>query len=252
LNGNNYLLVHHFFQRYKHYIILLLSTPDQNQFIEWSGLVEAKVRILIGNLERNSYIDIAHVSSDKYTPDESVFEQQQQQTNKTSTENVNSNGHNSPGLESSTTNPIQQSSSSPSNTPPTFSGMWVVGLQFKNVNKVQLDLTEEIRIFLSVVYKASANSNMNRENLNLDARYIRRRDLHTVLPKHAVSTLNHSPRLSKTMSVEDKLDTLKRPKLHSTSSDSGLVADSDNETKAKRQKLEEINESSPKTNLDPV
>jgi hypothetical protein len=48
--------------------------------------------------------------------------------------------------------------------------MWVVGLQFKNVNKVQLDLTEEIRTFLSVVYKASANSNMNRENLNLDAR----------------------------------------------------------------------------------
>jgi poly(A) polymerase len=87
-----------FFQRYKHYIILLLSTPDQNQFIEWSGLVEAKIRILIGNLERNSYIDIAHVSSDKYTPDESVFEPQ---TNKTATENDNSNrpnGHNSPGM----------------------------------------------------------------------------------------------------------------------------------------------------------
>ncbi len=65
------------------------------------------------------------------------------------------------GLETSTTNSI---------SPSTFSGMWVVGLQFKNVNKVQLDLTEEIRIFLSVVYKASANSNMNRENLNLDAR----------------------------------------------------------------------------------
>ena len=80
-----------FFQRYKHYIILLLSTPDQNQFVEWSGLVEAKIRILIGNLERNSYIDIAHVSSDKYTPDESVFEQQ---TNKTPTE---SNGQKSPG-----------------------------------------------------------------------------------------------------------------------------------------------------------
>jgi hypothetical protein len=48
--------------------------------------------------------------------------------------------------------------------------MWVVGLQFKNVNKVQLDLTEEIRIFLSFVYRASATSNMNRENVNLDAR----------------------------------------------------------------------------------
>jgi poly(A) polymerase len=98
-----------FFQRYKHYIILLLSAPDQNQFLEWSGLVEAKIRILIGNLEKNLFIDIAHVSSDKYTPDESVFEHQQQ-TNKTSTDNENlnknnqrksseTNGHDSPGIE---------------------------------------------------------------------------------------------------------------------------------------------------------
>ncbi|CAF1346094.1 unnamed protein product [Adineta steineri] len=247
-----------FFQRYKHYIILLLSAPDQNQFLEWSGLVEAKIRILIGNLERNSYIDIAHVSSDKYTPDESVFDQQQ--TSKTSTDNDSANrinGHNSP--DTSSTNPTQQSSS-PSSTPPTFSGMWVVGLQFKNVNKVQLDLTEEIRVFLSVVYRSSANSNMNRENLNLDARYIRRRDLHTVLPRHVSNTTN-SPRLSKTISMEEKIDTtnlntqIKRPKLNSTSSDSGIVADSDAETKIKRQKIEETNEPSPKTsesNLDSV
>jgi poly(A) polymerase len=90
-----------FFKRYKHFIILLLSTSDQNQFIEWSGLLEAKIRILIGNLERNSFIDIAHVSPDKYTPNENVFEQHQQ-TNKTSTENDNNsnrtNGHNSPGM----------------------------------------------------------------------------------------------------------------------------------------------------------
>ena len=72
-------------------------------------------------------------------------------------------------LESSSTNPTRQSSS-PSNISHTFSGMWVVGLQFKNVNKVQLDLTEDIRLFLSVVYRSSAISNMNRENLNLDAR----------------------------------------------------------------------------------
>ncbi len=98
-----------FFQRYKHYIILLLSASDQNQYLEWSGLVEAKIRFLIGNLERNLYIDTAHVSSDKYTPDESVFEHQQQ-TNKTSTDNENLNknnqkksselnGHDSPGIE---------------------------------------------------------------------------------------------------------------------------------------------------------
>lgn len=68
----------------------------------------------------------------------------------------------------------QPTSSSPSNTKSTranFSNMWVVGLQFKNVNKVQLDLTEEIRLFLNVVYKAAAaNTNMNRDNVNVDAR----------------------------------------------------------------------------------
>jgi hypothetical protein len=45
---------------------------------------------------------------------------------------------------------------------------------------------------------------------------------------------------------------LKRPKLSSTSSDSGIVADSDGDSKAKRTKLEDINESSPKTNSDPI
>ncbi|CAF0961548.1 unnamed protein product [Adineta ricciae] len=236
-----------FFQRYKHFIILLLSAPDQNQFLEWNGLVESKIRILIGNLERNAYIDIAHVSSDKYTPDESIVDQQT--LNKTPADNEPSNrtnGHSSPDS-------AQQSSSSPSNPSPTYSGMWVVGLQFKNVNKVQLDLTEEIRVFLSVVYRA-AKSNMSRENLNLDARYIRRRDLHTVLPKHAGLTSNNSPRLSKTVSMDEKSEPnpqIKRAKLNSTSSDSGIVADSDVDAKVKRQKIEEAAEPS-ENNRDTV
>ncbi|CAF4711025.1 unnamed protein product, partial [Rotaria sp. Silwood1] len=159
---------------------------------------------------------------------------------------------------SSSTNVTQQSTTSPSNTtntPNTFRGMWVVGLQFKNVNKVQLDLTEEIRIFLNVVYKASANNpNLNREIINLDARYIRRRDLHTVLPQHAISTLNQSPRLSRTNLLDEKSETnmnssLKRPKLNSPSSDTTIETDSD--VVAKRLKLESNdelnNESSPKT-----
>ena len=48
--------------------------------------------------------------------------------------------------------------------------MWVVGLQFKNVDKVQVDLTEEIRTFVKVVYNTAYNNNMNQDNLNLDAR----------------------------------------------------------------------------------
>jgi poly(A) polymerase len=86
-----------FFQRYKHYIILLLSAPDQNQYLEWSGLVEAKIRILVGNLERNPYIDIAHVSSDKYTPDESVFDNVPTKTSADNETVCRSNGQPSPG-----------------------------------------------------------------------------------------------------------------------------------------------------------
>lgn len=80
---------------------------------------------------------------------------------------------------------------------------------------------------------------------------MRRRDLHTVLPKHVASTASNSPRLSKTMSMDDKIDTnsnpqLKRPQLNSTSSDSGIIADSDNDLKIKRPKIEDNNESSSK------
>ena len=90
--------------------------------------------------------------------------------------------------------------------------------------------------------------------------YIHRRDLHTVLPKHAVLASNNRPRLSKTMPIDDKIDTkansqLKRPILNSTSSDLGTVTDSDNDMNAKRPKLEDISESSPKiseSNLDSV
>ena len=89
-----------FFQRYKHYIILLLSASDQNQYLEWSGLVEAKIRFLIGNLERNLYIDIAHVSSDKYTPDESVFDQQAQATKTATDPDPNSTGETFSSIES--------------------------------------------------------------------------------------------------------------------------------------------------------
>ena len=79
--------------------------------------------------------------------------------------------------------------------------------------------------------------------------YIHRRDLHTVLPKHAAFTANNSPRLSKTMTADEKINTnnnsqLKRSKLTSVSSDPGLVVNSNDDEKSKRHKSDETNESS--------
>ncbi|CAH1388685.1 unnamed protein product [Nezara viridula] len=51
-----------FFLKYKHFIVLLAKSGSQEEQLEWCGLIESKVRHLVGNLERNQYISLAHVN----------------------------------------------------------------------------------------------------------------------------------------------------------------------------------------------
>ncbi|KAK3092703.1 hypothetical protein FSP39_006186 [Pinctada imbricata] len=51
-----------FFHKYKHYIVLSASAEEETHFLEWKGYIESKIRILVGNLERNPCIKIAHVN----------------------------------------------------------------------------------------------------------------------------------------------------------------------------------------------
>uniref|UniRef100_A0A673IQU3 Poly(A) polymerase n=1 Tax=Sinocyclocheilus rhinocerous TaxID=307959 RepID=A0A673IQU3_9TELE len=55
-----------FFQKYKHYIVLLASAQTEKQHLEWVGLVESKIRILVGNLEKNEFITLAHVNPQSF------------------------------------------------------------------------------------------------------------------------------------------------------------------------------------------
>ncbi|XP_021110338.1 poly(A) polymerase beta [Heterocephalus glaber] len=55
-----------FFKKYKHYIILLASAPTEKRHLEWVGLVESKIRILIGSLEKNEFITLAHVNPQSF------------------------------------------------------------------------------------------------------------------------------------------------------------------------------------------
>uniref|UniRef100_K1RCS9 polynucleotide adenylyltransferase n=1 Tax=Magallana gigas TaxID=29159 RepID=K1RCS9_MAGGI len=50
-----------FFQKYKHYLVLTVSTVEEKDYLEWHGYAESKLRLLIGNLERNPCIKLAHV-----------------------------------------------------------------------------------------------------------------------------------------------------------------------------------------------
>ncbi|XP_071963960.1 poly(A) polymerase beta-like [Antedon mediterranea] len=57
-----------FFHQYKHYIVLSASAGSEKDHLKWVGLVESKIRILIGNLERNPVIKLAHVNPKSYVP----------------------------------------------------------------------------------------------------------------------------------------------------------------------------------------
>ncbi|GFQ87519.1 poly(A) polymerase alpha [Trichonephila clavata] len=57
-----------FFTKYKHYIVLTATAPTKKEHLEWYGLVESKIRILITHLERHPSIELAHVNPQTYTP----------------------------------------------------------------------------------------------------------------------------------------------------------------------------------------
>ncbi|AWO95712.1 putative poly(A) polymerase type 3-like [Scophthalmus maximus] len=51
-----------FLEKYQHYVLLRATSATEEQHVDWSGLVESKVRLLVGTLERNAHIAIAHVN----------------------------------------------------------------------------------------------------------------------------------------------------------------------------------------------
>ncbi|XP_053691995.1 poly(A) polymerase type 3-like [Sabethes cyaneus] len=51
-----------FFFKYRHFLVLSASSNNAADQLEWCGLVESKIRLLIQNLERNLPINLAHVN----------------------------------------------------------------------------------------------------------------------------------------------------------------------------------------------
>ncbi|KAH9514227.1 hypothetical protein Btru_028430 [Bulinus truncatus] len=57
-----------FFHKYKHYIVVKASAEEEDHYLEWKGYVESKIRLLVGNLERNPNIKLAHIMPTSYGP----------------------------------------------------------------------------------------------------------------------------------------------------------------------------------------
>ncbi|XP_078239886.1 poly(A) polymerase alpha isoform X4 [Pogona vitticeps] len=136
-----------FFQKYKHYIVLLASAPTEKQRLEWVGLVESKIRILVGSLEKNEFITLAHVNpqsfpAPKENPDKEEFR--------------------------------------------TMWVIGLVFKKTENSENLSVDLTYDIQSFTDTVYRQAINSKMFEMDMKIAAMHVKRRQLHQLLPSHVL------------------------------------------------------------------
>ncbi|KAL5271852.1 hypothetical protein ACHWQZ_G000154 [Mnemiopsis leidyi] len=126
-----------FFHRYKHYIIIQAMGADNKEHLEWVGLVESKIRHLVGNLERFLCIESAHINPTGYSHvDKELYP---------------------------------------------FTTQWLIGLSIVRPSDsnqpINLDLTEPIQRFVSVVYQAAANNAKVTESMQVKAHHVKKRQL---------------------------------------------------------------------------
>ena len=136
-----------FFQKYKHYIVLLASAPTEKQHLEWVGLVESKIRILVGSLEKNEFITLAHVNpqsfpAPKESPDKEEFR--------------------------------------------TMWVIGLVLKKPENSDVLSIDLTYDIQSFTDTVYRQAINSKMFEMDMKIAAMHLKRKELHQLLPNHVL------------------------------------------------------------------
>uniref|UniRef100_H3BFG9 polynucleotide adenylyltransferase n=1 Tax=Latimeria chalumnae TaxID=7897 RepID=H3BFG9_LATCH len=189
-----------FFQKYKHYIVLLASAPTEKQHLEWVGLVESKIRILVGSLEKNEFITLAHVNPQSFpAPNE-----------------------NSDKEEFSTMWVIG-----------------IIFKKMENCENLSVDLTYDIQSFTDTVYRQAINSKMFETDMKIAAMHVKRKQLHQLLPSHALqkkrkhssegiklaalndNSLDLSQDSDNSMSVPSPISTLKTSPLNSSGSPQG-------------------------------
>lgn len=132
-----------FFYRYRHFIVLLVNSQTADDHLEWCGLVESKVRLLIGNLERNPHIVLAHVNP-------KCFELKK---GAASANNSQNNSGNEEDLKQQQQPPAQTAV-----TTAPFCSLWFIGLEFERSENLNIDLTESIQNFTEHVIMHGVSS----------------------------------------------------------------------------------------------
>ncbi|XP_030052053.1 poly(A) polymerase gamma isoform X5 [Microcaecilia unicolor] len=131
-----------FFQKYRHYIVLTACASTEENHLEWVGLVESKIRVLVGNLERNEFITLAHVNPQSF--------------------------------------PGNKEHSGDEYVSMWFLG--ICFKKVENAESVNIDLTYDIQSFTDTVYRQANNINMLKEGMRIEATHVKKKQLHNFLP----------------------------------------------------------------------
>ncbi|XP_067628099.1 poly(A) polymerase type 3 [Eurosta solidaginis] len=148
-----------FFYKYRHFIVLLVTSQNGDDQLEWCGLVESKIRLLVGNLERNQHIALAHVNP-------TCFDYKKTAVVGTHNNSANDDDKNQSSGGGST--PISSSN---------FCSMWFIGLEFERTENLNVDLTESIQNFTEHVIQHGVNIKMLKDGMNIEARHVKRKAL---------------------------------------------------------------------------
>uniref|UniRef100_A0A2K5JKU5 polynucleotide adenylyltransferase n=1 Tax=Colobus angolensis palliatus TaxID=336983 RepID=A0A2K5JKU5_COLAP len=132
-----------FFQKYRHYIVLTASASTEENHLEWVGLVESKIRVLVGNLERNEFITLAHVNPQSFPGNK---------------EHHKDNNYISMWF------------------------LGIIFRRVENAESVNIDLTYDIQSFTDTVYRQANNINMLKEGMKIEATHVKKKQLHHYLP----------------------------------------------------------------------
>ncbi|XP_044284850.1 poly(A) polymerase gamma isoform X2 [Varanus komodoensis] len=132
-----------FFQKYKHYIVLTASSPTKGLHLEWVGLVESKIRVLVGNLERNELITIAHVNPQSFPGNREQHEESDCVS---------------------------------------MWFLGITFKKVENTESLKIDLTYDIQSFTDTVYRQANNINLLKEGMKIEATHVKKKQLHYYLP----------------------------------------------------------------------
>ncbi|XP_058825257.1 poly(A) polymerase type 3 isoform X2 [Topomyia yanbarensis] len=134
-----------FFFKYRHFIVLLVTSNNADDHLEWCGLVESKIRYLIQNLERSQHINLAHVNP-------KCFDQHEH-------------------------TPNDRQKDGDGVKPAHLCALWFIGLEFERSENLNVDLTDSIQNFTDSVHKHAVHIKVLKDGMKIEARHVRRKQL---------------------------------------------------------------------------